>query len=147
MTIIPHNLKDKILGDYDTNKVSGLHPDWFLTCRISLIDFRGDLQIRSAMNITFGFHVTILTASHDFSQGSLGEMILKKVWIDEGAFIGSNALLYNCHIGQCAVVAAGAVVRNIKVPPHCMVEGNPATVTKVFKDGQWVAPYFWKEIK
>ena len=131
-------IKPHLLGDYDTKKVSGLHPDWFLTRRISLIDFRGDLQIRSAENITFGFHITILTASHDISQGGVGPMVLKKVWIDQGAFIGSNALLYNCHIGQHAVVAAGAVVRNINVAPHTMVAGNPAKVIKVFVDGQWL---------
>jgi len=127
----------RILGEYDSRKVSGLDPQWFWDRRIDLIDFRGDLQIRSNLNCAFGFRVKILTASHDFSTGYLGQHVDKYVWIDPNTFIGSFALLYNCHIQEGAVVACGAVVRNMIVPRHAMVEGNPARVVKMFVDGKW----------
>jgi hypothetical protein len=127
-----------ILGDYDASKVSGLEPQWFWDRRVDLIDFRGDLQIRSNLNCSFGFRVRILTASHDFSTGYLGEHVNKHVWIDPNTFIGSFALLYNCHIQEGAVVACGAVVRNMVVPAHTMVAGNPARVIKIWRDDKWM---------
>lgn len=126
------------LGTYDPAKVSGLNPQWFWDRRVDLIDFRGDLQIRSNMTCAIGFRVRILTASHDFTTGYLGEHIDKYVWIDPNTFIGSFALLYNCHIQTGAVVACGSVVRNMIVPPHTMVEGNPARVIKEYKNGAWM---------
>lgn len=126
------------LGDYDPDKVSGLTPQWFWDRRVDLIDFRGDLQIRSKQNCALGFRVRIITASHDFTTGYLGEHVNKYVWIDPNTFIGSFALLYNCHIQEGVVVAAGAVVRNMIVPPHTMVEGNPARIVKEFIDGKWI---------
>ena len=126
------------IGTYDPLKVSGLTPEWFYARQFDLVDFRGDLQIRSAQSCNFGRRVRILTASHDFSTGHLGEHVDKYVWIDPNTFIGSFALLYNCYIQEGAVVACGAVVRNMIVPPHTMVEGNPARCIKEFKDGKWI---------
>lgn len=126
-----------ILGEYDPGKVSGLPPQWFWDRRVDLIDFRGDLQIRSAESITFGFRVKVLTASHDFREGGIGKMISKPVWIEAGAFIGSFSLLYACHIKQNAVVSVGSVVRNMVVEPWEMVEGNPARVVARYEDGRW----------
>ena len=126
------------IGEYDAAKVSGLTPEWFHERQFDLVDFRGDLQIRSNNTCAFGRRVRILTASHDFSTGYLGQHVDKYVWIDPNTFIGSFALLYNCHIQEGAVVACGAVVRNMIVPPHTMVEGNPARIIKEFKDGKWI---------
>jgi len=128
----------RLLGVFDPSKVSGLPPEWFWTRRVGLIDFRGDLQIRSNQNITFGFGVKILTASHDISQGGVGEMVLKKVWIDPSVFVGSFALLYNCYLMEGSVVACGSVVRNMTVQPYTMVEGNPAKPIKIFRYGSWI---------
>lgn len=126
------------IGEYDPAKVSGLPPEWFLTRQFDLVDFRGDLQIRSNATCNFGRRVRILTASHDFTSGWMGEHVNKYVWIDPDTFIGSFALLYNCHIQEGAVVACGAVVRNMIVPPNTMVEGNPARIIKIFENGKWV---------
>lgn len=125
------------VGEYDPTKVAGLTPEWFATRQFDFVDFRGDLQIRSNQTCAFGRHVRIITASHDFETGYLGEHVNKYVWIDPNTFIGSFALLYNCHIQTGAVVACGAVVRNMIVPPHTMVEGNPARIIKQFINGKW----------
>jgi acetyltransferase-like isoleucine patch superfamily enzyme len=126
------------VGNYDPAKVSGLKPDWFYARQFDFVDFRGDLQIRSNLTCAFGRRVRIITASHDIATGHLGEHVNKYVWIDPDTFIGSFAILYNCHIQTGAVVACGAVVRNMIVPPHTLVEGNPARIVKEFKDGKWI---------
>lgn len=52
------------------------------------------------------------------------------VSIEDGAYIGAGAtVLHGVRIGRCAVVAAGAVVRE-DVPPHTVVAGVPARVIK-----------------
>lgn len=61
------------------------------------------------------------------------------VLIQEGAFIGINAvILPGVTIGRNAVVAASAVVTK-NVPPFTVVAGNPATVVKRYNgiDGSW----------
>jgi acetyltransferase-like isoleucine patch superfamily enzyme len=48
------------------------------------------------------------------------------VRIDDDAFVGPGVIvLPNVHIGRGSVVAAGSVVTR-SVPPHVMVQGNPA---------------------
>ena len=130
-------MKDRWLvrGDWDASKVSNLTPQYFWG-RQTYLDFRGDLRVHPM--ITLGPNVKLLTASHDFSQGTLGPTVFKRVWIDEGAFVGGFSLLYNCHIKHHAIVACGAVVRNMTVEPHTIVEGNPAHVTRRFVDGKWI---------
>ena len=126
----------RIQGEYDPSKVSGLTPQWFWERWIDCIDFRGDLQIRSQA-ITLGRKVSIITASHFIDEGAPGEISYKYVWIEANTYIGSRALLYNCHIGHNAVVACGAVVRNMVVPPFSMVEGNPAKIVKLWDGEEW----------
>jgi acetyltransferase-like isoleucine patch superfamily enzyme len=61
------------------------------------------------------------------------------VVIQEGAFIGINAvILPGVTIGRNAVVAASAVVTK-SVPPFTVVAGNPATIVKRYNDidGSW----------
>jgi hypothetical protein len=128
---------DKILGEYDAAKVSGLPPEWFRTRWIDVIDFRGDLQIRS-QNSLFGRHIRILTASHSIVRGTPSPgMVKKRVWIEKDTFIGSYALLYNCHIRTGAVVSCGSVVSNMIIPAHTLVEGNPARIIGHFENGLW----------
>jgi hypothetical protein len=128
----------QIIGDWDTDKVSGLTPEWFYKRWIDILDFRGDLQIRG-LNIVLGRKVAIITASHDIRSGiPSADALLKKVWIEKNTYIGARSILYNCHIMEGAIVACGAVVRNMDVPPYSIVEGNPARVIKTFKGGEWV---------
>ncbi|HEY8435915.1 MAG TPA: DapH/DapD/GlmU-related protein, partial [Haloplasmataceae bacterium] len=52
------------------------------------------------------------------------------VIIEDGAFIGANAvILEGIRVGERAVVAAGAVVTK-DVPPHQVVAGVPARIIK-----------------
>ena len=52
------------------------------------------------------------------------------VIVESGAYIGAGAiLLKNTRIGQCSIVAAGAVVHE-DVPPYTVVAGVPAKVIK-----------------
>lgn len=127
-----------ILGQWDDTKVYGLWPQWFWDRQVDLVDFRGDLQFRDDKSITWGFRVKAITASHDFSSGSIGPVAIKRVWIEQGVFVGSFALLYNCWLQEHSVVACGSVVRNMIVEPYTMVEGNPARVIKRFINGKWV---------
>lgn len=57
----------------------------------------------------------------------------KKVVIDNGVWIGSRVtILPGVHIGEGAIVGAGAVVTK-DVPPYSIVGGNPARVIKYRK--------------
>jgi len=126
----------RILGVYNPAKVSGLSPQWFWDRWIDLIDFRGNLQIRTK-NLVLGRKVCIITASHIISSGATGGWSKKRVWIEDNVYIGSRSLLYNCVIRNNAVVACGSVVRDMIVPPFTMVEGNPARICGTFEDGMW----------
>jgi acetyltransferase-like isoleucine patch superfamily enzyme len=59
------------------------------------------------------------------------------VIVEAGAWICSYAILYNCHIGENAIVAIGAVVRSRNVPDGTMVEGNPARVIARLVNDKW----------
>lgn len=128
-----------LLGEFDPSKVSNLTPQWFWDRWIDVLDFRGDLQIRSQI-VVLGRKVTIITASHIMNAGVAGGWSPKRVWIEEKTYIGSRALLYNCHIQEGAVVACGAVVRDLVVPSYTIVEGNPAKII-----GEWNGKV-WKRI-
>ena len=132
-------LKDsgRMLGEWDDAKVANLTPQWFWDRQIGMIDFRGDLRIMNNENITFGFGVKILTASHDFTAGAIGKTEYKKCWIHENVFVGSFSLLYNCVLERNVLVACGSVVRSMVVPEFSYVEGNPAQITRKYIDGRW----------
>jgi len=103
--------------------------------RHCFIDCRGELIIARSSN--WGFNITVLTASHSIENGIFGEMIFKKVVVKRNAWIASNVVLYNCEIGESAIVSVGSVVANMQIEPFTMVEGNPAKVIKVFEGGEW----------
>ena len=124
-----------IVGDFDPNKIGEKTPIMLWMNQI-WIDFRGDLRVHPSTSIGFG--VKLLTTSHTFETGVGGKAIIRRVWIDNDCFVGSFSVLYNCWLQHHSVVAAGAVVRNITVPPYCIVEGNPARVVKKFVDGKWI---------
>ena len=127
-----------LLGEWDGGKVGGLEPDWFLARQVDMLDMRGDLRMRGVEGLLFGRHIRIITASHEFvGAGVSGELLVKKCWIEPYAFVGSYALLYNCVIGEHAVVSVGSVVASMVVPPYCMVEGNPAVIVREYIRGRW----------
>ncbi len=55
----------------------------------------------------------------------------REIRIDDHVWIGMNCtILKGVHVGECAVVSAGAVVKE-DVPPFSVVEGNPARVVRI----------------
>ena len=127
-----------LLGEWDSGKVNGLEPGWFVARQFDMLDMRGDLRIANGTNLVIGRHVRIITASHEFVGAEVsGALLPKKCWIDEHVFVGSYSLLYNCHLGHHALVSVGSVVTSMVVPPYCMVEGNPAVIVREYIRGRW----------
>ncbi len=117
--------------------------DHYFASRSCFVDYRGELKIDPTAE--FGFNVCIFTATH-YSNWLLGGKVGYrhiKVIIGPRAWICSNAVLFNCTIGEGAIVGLGAVVRSMDVESFTMVVGNPAKVIKVFEDGKWQD--VWKE--
>ncbi|MCI6767835.1 MULTISPECIES: DapH/DapD/GlmU-related protein [Porcincola] len=73
---------------------------------------------------TFPFHVDVLKDKH-YEATSKGDII-----VDDDVWIGfRSTIMSGVHIGQGAVVAAGAVVTK-DVPPYAIVGGVPAKIIK-----------------
>jgi len=93
----------------------------------------GNIQIGEY--VFFGFHVVVLTGTHDYNKFGRERQITvpgfgKDVIIKEGAWLASNVTVIGpCIIGEHSVVAAGALV-NKDVPPYTIVAGIPARVIK-----------------
>jgi acetyltransferase-like isoleucine patch superfamily enzyme len=127
-------------GDFTLAK-AGHHAGYY-EARRTRLDFRGTLRIHPSVD--FGNFIFIVTTSHDIQGGrrelkaDASDLVDRPVIVDEGAFIGSHALLYNCHIKHHGIVACGAVVRNMTIEPYTVVEGNPAKAVKKFVDGKWI---------
>lgn len=98
------------------------------------LDWRGHEKVHIHKDSKFGYSVVMMTGTHDPHpvrfHGSGGNT--RPLIIEKDAWIASYARLFNCHIGEGAVVAYGAVVRSRMVPPWTMVEGNPAQIIARF---------------
>jgi len=147
MTEVPHddNYKsmfgDRLIHGVVTTEQIGRPLTYFCERKVFL-DCRGNLKIHPSSE--WGWFAMAITMSHYIHQGFVtdGQQITgaapRTVIVDECVWIGSRAILYNCHIQHHAIVACGAVVRNTIVPPYTIVEGNPAVAVKRYVDGQWV---------
>jgi len=112
------------------------HPYKYWEYRDAFLDCRGPLAINPGSH--WGWGTKVITRSHHINDGRFHvESIDKPVTVDCGAQIYSFAILYNCHIKEGAIVACGAVVRNMIVEPYTMVEGNPARVIKKWDGEKW----------
>ena len=90
---------------------------------------------------TFSRDVIILTAGHDPHDLSYK---MSPVKIDDFVWIGAKALILpGVHIGERAVVAAGAVVTK-DVPSFTLVGGNPARFIKNIEERQYYYHQFEK---
>jgi acetyltransferase-like isoleucine patch superfamily enzyme len=85
-----------------------------------------DIEISESSN--WGFFNAVITASHNPTPGHFGEVLFRPVIVHDRAWITTSCILYNCEIGEGAVLAAGSVVRSRDVPAWTMVEGNPAKI-------------------
>jgi len=125
-----------ILGDF--RHVRTIQTEHYFAERFTFLDCRGNVIISEKAH--FGFGVRIVSASHRYNPSGdpddLGKMNKKTIIIDDHAWIGSHALLYDCHVQHHAIVGAGAVVKGVVVPSYSIVEGNPARVVSVYIGGQ-----------
>jgi hypothetical protein len=132
----------KILGPRHFERWRGTgqigHPEEYFGERDIFLDCRGPLRVHPTSN--WGYNVTVVTASHSLRPGDGFCHVFWPVVVEAGAWICSNALLYNCRVGENAVVACGAVVRSRDVPAGAMVEGNPAQVVAELDaaTGAWI---------
>lgn len=108
-----------------------------------LIDtsFPEQITIGDGVYITRGAKIICHTAFTPMAQEIVGvEHTLGPVVIEDGAYIGVNAVvLPSVRVGRCAIVGAGAVVTK-DVPDYAIVGGIPAKIIgdvrtlNVFKD-------------
>ncbi len=94
----------------------------------SILDGRNGIRIGE--NVVFASNVRIWTEQHDHRDSWFRCETQRHdpVIIDDRAWIGSHTvILHSVHIGEGAVVAAGAVVTH-NVPPYAIVAGVPAKV-------------------
>jgi acetyltransferase-like isoleucine patch superfamily enzyme len=88
--------------------------------------------------VGIGPRVTIIIHSDPYPS-PLQKIYPKKalpVYIKRGAWIGAGAIiLQGVTIGECSLVAAGAVVTK-DIPPYTMVAGIPAKVVKILNKNQ-----------
>lgn len=92
----------------------------------AILDGRNGIRISE--NVVFASNVRIWTEQHDHEDPWFRCETQKHdpVIIDKRAWIGSHTIiLHSVHIGEGAVVAAGAVVTH-DVPPFAIVAGIPA---------------------
>lgn len=105
------------------------------------LDCRGKLEIDATSN--WGWDIKVYTQSHDIRSGVFGGAVDRAVIVKANAWIGSGAILYNCIIGEGAIVAIGAVVRSMEVKPYTIVAGNPARVIAHLQPGEMNAYQYW----
>ena len=104
------------------------HPPEYFKARDISIDCRGPVRISGLSK--WGLNIRTYTVSHDLAD--FDETVLRPLQVDDYAWICSDVVLYNTHIGEGAIVACGSVVRSRDVPPWTMCEGNPARIIAEF---------------
>jgi acetyltransferase-like isoleucine patch superfamily enzyme len=103
----------------------------------ALLDLADEIVMEES--VTLAERVTILThVNVGFEDHPLQKYFpaySKKVVLGRGSFVGTNVtVLPGVTVGQCAFVAAGAVVRE-DVPPYHVVGGVPARTIRVLQRG------------
>lgn len=125
-----------IIGNF--NDQPGVeHPASYFEARNIILDCRAPNSLFISNESGVSFHCHIVTLSHKPGEGFNGALVNRPVTIRRGAWIGAFATLYNCTIGEGAIVSIGSVVASRDVPPDTIVEGNPAKIIAVKRDGKW----------
>ena len=121
---------------HDTAEIGMIKADGEKTnLTIGAFTFIGRVELALHDKITIGERVCIndgvilLTASHDVGD-PLWRHVKSPIRIDKYAWIATNSIILpGVHIGEGAVVGAGAVVSK-NIAPYEIVVGNPAKATQ-----------------
>lgn len=126
----------RILGDFASQPRCEKPEAYFLERNIWL-DCRAPDCIVISEQANIGKNVAIITLSHDPRPGRFETLYGRMCRIDALAFVAGFCILYNCHIGEGAVVSLGSCVRSMTVEPWTMVAGNPARPIMRLIEGDW----------
>lgn len=91
-----------------------------------------DVKIELSDNVWIGPHVFFCCGTHEIGEMNkrAGNSYYKSIIVEKGVWIGANAtILPGVHIGEGAVIAAGAIV-NKDVEKNCLYGGVPAKLIK-----------------
>jgi len=130
-------VKYKTRGDLNTAKIG--FPINYFAERDTFLDAWGPIDISPLSQ--WGVFNTVLTASHSTNPHKFGEVVFKPVIVHDKAWITTNVTLFNCEIGEGAIVSVGSVVMGRNVPAWTMVEGNPARIIARYDHQQekWIS--------
>jgi len=117
-------LKSKQRGDLNESRIG--HPASYYNERDTFLDCMGPVNLSASSQ--WGFFNAVISASHNPNPGHFGEVVLRPVIVHDKAWITTGCILYDCEIGEGAIVSVGSVVRSRIVPPWTIVEGNPAMI-------------------
>jgi len=103
-------------------------------CNFNGICVKGDGCVYFGNNFHSGQQCMIITQNHNYDDGNAipydTTYNLKKIIIEDNVWFGNRVIVVgNVHIGEGAIIAAGAVVSK-NVPKYAIVAGNPAKVVK-----------------
>ena len=121
--------------------VFGLFPPFYTDCGKN-IHFGNNVFVNSGCrfqdqggiwigdNTLIGHNAVLATLNHDPDPAKRGNLIPSRIVIGRDVWLGANVtVLPGVTIGDCAIIAAGAVVTK-DVPPNTVVGGVPAKVIK-----------------
>ncbi len=98
-------------------------------CKILASRLVNDVEIVIGDHVLLGPDVSILAAGHDYNK-LMVPSIAKSIFIGKHVWIGANStILPGVHIGEGAIIGAGAVVTK-DIPPYSVACGVPARVIK-----------------
>lgn len=97
--------------------------------------------------VFFGHGVKLLARTHDYNvynEERQRKIIEKPIWIKEGAWVGSGAIILGgVTIGRHSVIGAGSLVTK-DVPDYAIVAGNPAKKIKTIVNKGFVFSLYQK---
>lgn len=99
--------------------------------------FDAENSITVGHRVSFGHRVLVLTSSHETGSKArrAGEVTTAPVVIEDGAWIGSGAIILpGVTLGAGSIVGAGSVVTR-DIPPNSLAVGQPARVVRAL-DGE-----------